>query len=128
MMRPIALITTVLVLAFAAPAAAQSGAFGPLPPAQPTPTPTVASSTTDTGETGQTTLFIILGALVVGFGVMGFLVLRDARRSAPKIVAAGPAVPDANNTGARKPHTQAAKKKMRAKTRAQKQARKAHRR
>jgi hypothetical protein len=128
MMRPIALITTVLVLAFAAPAAAQSGAFGPLPPAQPTPTPTVASSTTDTGETGQTTLFIILGALVVGFGVMGYFVLRDARRSAPKIVAAGPAVPDPNNTGARKPHTQAAQKKMRAKTRAQKQARKAHRR
>jgi hypothetical protein len=128
MMRPIALITTVLVLAFAAPAAAQSGAFGPLPPAEPTATPTVTSSTTDTGETGQTTLFIILGALVVGFAVAGYLVLRDARRSAPKIVAAGPVVPDPGNAGARKPHTQAAKKKMRAKTRAQKQARKAHRR
>jgi hypothetical protein len=128
MTRSIALISTLLVLAFAAPAAAQSGAFGPLPPAQPTATPTPEGAVTDTGETGQTTLFIILGALVVGFGVMGFLVLRDARRSAPKIVAAGPAVPDPNNTGARKPHTQAAKKKMRAKTRAQKQARKAHRR
>jgi hypothetical protein len=126
MTRPIALITTLLVLAFAAPAAAQSGAFGPLPPAAPTPTPTPQTATSDTGETGQTTLFIVLGALVVGFGVMGFLVARDARRKVPEIVTAGPVVPE--GTGARKPHTAAAKKKMRAKTRAQKQARKAHRR
>ena len=58
---------------------------------------------------------------------MGALIARDARRKAPEIVAAGPAVPEPG-TGARKPHSAAAKKKMRAKTRAQKQARKAHRR
>jgi hypothetical protein len=126
MMRPIALITTMLVLAFAAPAGAQSGAFGPLPSAEtPAPTATPGSST-DTGETGSTTLFIIGGALLVGFAIMGVLIARDARRKAPEIVTAGPAVPE--GTGARKPHTQAAKKKMRQKTRAQKQARKAHRR
>lgn len=127
MTRPIALISTLLVLAFAAPAAAQSGAFGPLPQAAPSATPTPETRTTDTGETGQTTLFIILGALIVGFGVMGFFVLRDARRKAPEIAMAGPVVPEPGS-GARKPHTPAAKKKMRAKTRAQKQARKAHRR
>jgi hypothetical protein len=128
MMRPIALISTLLVLAFAAPAGAQSGAFGPLPQAAPEATPAPTVTSTDTGETGRNTLFIIGGALIIGFGIMGFLVLRDARRSAPKIVAAGPAVPETGNTGARKPHTAAAQTKMRAKTRAQKQARKAHRR
>jgi len=126
MTRRLATLTTLLVLAFAAPAAAQSGAFGPLPSAA-TPTPTVdTTATVDDGETGQRTLFIILGALIVGFGVMGVLILRDARHKAPEVVTAGPVVPE--GTGARKPHTQAAKKKMRQKTRAQKQARKAHRR
>ena len=129
MTRRIATLTTLLVLAFAAPAAAQGGAFGPLPQGDPASTPTPDPSTqvsTDNGETGQRTLFIILGALVVGFGVMGVLILRDARHKAPEVVTAGPVVPE--GTGARKPHTQAAKKKMRQKTRAQKQARKAHRR
>jgi RsiW-degrading membrane proteinase PrsW (M82 family) len=126
MTRRLATLTTLLVLAFAAPAAAQGGAFGPLPAPQPTATPTPATATSDTGETGSTTLYIILGALVVGFGVMGYFITRDARQKAPTIVAAGPAVPE--GTGARKPHTAAAKKKMRQKTRAQKQARKAHRR
>ncbi|RKQ92593.1 hypothetical protein C8N24_2445 [Solirubrobacter pauli] len=127
MTRRIATLTTLLVLAFAAPAAAQGGAFGPLPSAPvPTETPQQNTNATDNGETGQTTLFIILGALLVGFAVMGVLITRDARNKAPEIVTAGPVVPE--GTGARKPHTQAAKKKMRQKTRAQKQARKAHRR
>lgn len=131
MTRRIATLTTLLVLAFAAPAAAQTGgggAFGPLPSA-PVPTATTdpnATTTSDDGETGQTTLFIILGALLVGFLVMGVLITRDARHKAPEVVTAGPIVPE--GTGARKPHTQAAKKKMRAKGRAQRQARKAHRR
>lgn len=128
MMRPIALITTLLVLAIAAPAGAQSGAFGPLPQGDPaaTATPETNPNATDSGETGSTTLFIIGGALIVGFGIMGVLIAKDARRKAPEIVTAGPSVPEGVST--RKPHTAAAKKKMRAKTRAQKQARKAHRR
>ena len=126
MTRRIATLTTLLVLALAAPAGAQSGAFGPLPQAA-TPTPTAVESTTDTGETGRNTLFIIGGALIVGFVIMGALIARDARRKAPEIVAAGPAIPEPNS-GVRKPHSAAAKKKLRAKTRAQKQARKAHRR
>lgn len=126
MTRPIALISTLLVLAIAAPASAQSGAFGPLPQAAPSATPAPTVTASDSGETGRNTLFIIGGVLILAFGVMGFLIMRDARGAAPEIVTAGPAVPD--GTGARKPHTAAAKKKMRAKTRAQKQARKAHRR
>ena len=129
MTRRIALITTLLVLAVAAPASAQSGAFGPLPSAPvPTATPDQNANTVDDGETGSTTLYIIGGALLIGFAIMGVLISRDARRKAPEIVMAGPSVPEAGNPGARKPHTQAAKKKMRAKGRAQRQARKAHRR
>ena len=80
MTRRIALLTTLLVLALPAAAGAQSGAFGPLPPAQatPTPTPTVAS-TVDDGSTGRNVLFIVGGALIVGFAVMGWFILRDAR-------------------------------------------------
>ena len=79
MTRRIALITTVLALALAAPAGAQSGAFGPLPPADPTPTPTVASATPDEGKTGRNILFVVGGALIIGFGVMGWFIMRDAR-------------------------------------------------
>ncbi|MBE2317138.1 hypothetical protein DVA67_014245 [Solirubrobacter sp. CPCC 204708] len=127
MTRSIALISTALVLAFAAPAGAQSGAFGPLPAAEPTATPTPTPIASDNGETSLALIAIIGGALIVGFGIMGFFIMRDARSAAPKVVAAGPAL-DEPATGARKPHTAAAKKKMRAKTKAQKQARKAHRR
>ena len=58
---------------------------------------------------------------------MGALIARDARRKAPADRRGRPGGPEPG-TGARKPHSAAAKKKMRAKTRAQKQARKAHRR
>jgi hypothetical protein len=129
MTRRIATLTTLLVLAFAAPAAAQGGgAFGPLPAPQATPAPSATPGAVDNGETGNTTLWIIGGALLIGFVVMGVLISRDARRKAPEIVMAGPSVPEPGAAGSRKPHTAAAKKKMRQKTRAQKQARKAHRR
>ena len=124
MMRRIALITTVLALALAAPAGAQSGPFGPLPPADPTPTPTPEQSTLDEGETGVSTLFLIGGALILGFGAMGWFIMRDARRSLPEDERdSGPRLRD---EGPHK-HQKHAKEKARAKTRAQKQARKAHR-
>ena len=123
MTRRIALLTTLLVLAVAAPAAAQGGAFGPLPPAEATPTPTVASATTDDGKTGRNILFIVGGALIIGFGVMGWLIMRDARAAAPEAEFAGARLRD---EGPHK-HQKQAKAKARAKTRAQKQARKAHR-
>jgi hypothetical protein len=123
MTRRIALITTVLALALAAPAGAQSGAFGPLP-AAPTPTPTAtAAPTTDDGSTGRTILFIIGGALIIGFGVMGWFILRDARAAAPEVQYAGPRL---REDGPHK-HKMQAKAKARKKTHAQKAARKAHR-
>jgi hypothetical protein len=126
MTRRIALITTVLVLALAAPAGAQSGgAFGPLPAPQSTPAPTVqAAPTTSDNNTGRNVLFLIGGALIVGFLVMGWFIMRDARSSLPQAELAGPRLRD---EGPHK-HQKQAKAKARQKTRAQKQARKAHRR
>jgi hypothetical protein len=124
MTRRIALITTVLTLALAAPAGAQSSAFGPLPPADPTPAPTATATPDSTGgETGKTVLYLIGGLLVIGFGVMGWFIMRDARGALPQPELAGPRLRDDG------PHRHArdAKAKARAKTRAQKQARKAHR-
>ncbi len=127
MTRRIATLTTLLVLAFAAPAAAQARRLRPAARgAADRDAPRPQTAAVDDGETGQRTLFIILGALLVGFGVMGVLIPATRAAGRPRSSTAGPVVPE--GTGARKPHTQAAKKKMRAKTRAQKQARKAHRR
>jgi hypothetical protein len=122
MTRRIALLTTLLVLAVAAPASAQSGAFGPLPQAQPsaTPTPTVTSSSSN--DTGRNVLFIIGGALIIGFGVMGWMIMRDARGAAQKV---GDGI-DHDRVRNEALHTrqQQNKAKSRKKTRAQKQARK----
>jgi hypothetical protein len=123
MTRRLALITTVLALALAAPASAQSGAFGPLPQA-PTPTPTaVATPANDDGSTGRNILFIVGGVLIIGFAVMGWFILRDARGAVGEPELAGPRLRDA---GPHK-HKMQAKAKARKKTHAQKAARKAHR-
>ena len=125
MLPRIALISTLLVLAIAAPAGAQSGsAFGPLPDAV-TPTPTVAATATpDDGTTGRDTLFIIGGALIIGFGVMGYFILRDARTKLPEDERA-----HLNRARDQGPHAhqKQAKAKARERTRRQKQARKANR-
>ena len=123
MTRRIALLTTLLVLVAAAPAAAQGGAFGPLPPAEATPTATPQSSTIDEGTTARNILFIIGGALIIGFGVMGWYIMRDARTGLPQAQLAGPRLRD---EGPHK-HKKQAKAKARKKTHAQKAARKAHR-
>ena len=124
MTRRIALITTLLVLALAAPAGAQSGPFGPLPPADPAPTADGrARRRPTTARPARNVLFVIGGALIVGFGAMGWFIMRDARRSLPEDELAGPRLRD---EGPHK-HQKQAKAKARAKTRAQKQARKAHR-
>jgi hypothetical protein len=123
MTRRIALLTTLLVLATAAPAAAQGGAFGPLPPAEPTPTAAPTVSAPDDGTTGRDILFVVGGALIIGFGVMGWFILRDARTAAPRPEFAGPRL---REDGPHK-HKKQAKAKARKKTHAQKAARKAHR-
>ena len=84
MTRRIALITTLLALALAAPAGAQSGAFGPLPAARADRHADADGHRLDSTETGRNVLFIIGGALIIGFGVMGWLILRDARTTSTK--------------------------------------------
>lgn len=124
MTRRIALLTTLLALAVTAPAAAQSNPFGPLPAAEATPTATMATTTTtvDDGDTDRNVLIIVGGALILGFAVMGWYIMRDARAAAPK-EATGPRL---REEGPHK-HGKQAKSRARARTRAQKQARKAHR-
>jgi hypothetical protein len=123
MTRRLALITTLLVLALPAAAGAQSGAFGPLPPANPTPTATPQVQTADDGTTGRDILFIVGGVLIIGFGVMGWFILRDARGALREPELAGPRL---REDGPHK-HKMQAKAKARKKTHAQKAARKAHR-
>jgi uncharacterized protein HemX len=125
MTRRIALITTLLALALAAPAGAQSGAFGPLPQAEQTATPTPTATSSDSTETGRNVLFIIGGALIIGFGVMGWMIMRDARSASSKV---GDDVDhDRVRSEALHKRQQAGKAKQRQKTRAQKRARKVQR-
>jgi hypothetical protein len=124
MTRRIALLTTLLVLAIAAPAGAQGGGpFGPLPPADtPVPTATAVSTSSD-DETGKNTLFIIGGALVIGFAFMGWLIMRDARKTVPEVELSH----QVNRDEALHKRQKQDKVKARKRTRAQKQARKAQR-
>jgi len=126
MSRRIALITTVLALALATPAAAQQNPFGPLPQAAPTgtPTPVATTSNSDDSSTGRNTLFLIGGVLVIGFAVMGWFIARDARRGLPEGDLAG--VGRLREEGPHK-HKRQAKAKARAKGRAQRAARKKNR-
>jgi hypothetical protein len=126
MSRRIALITTLLVLALASPAAAQDNPFGPLPPAAtetPAPVAPTTSSSND-NNTGRNTLFVIGGALVVGFLIMGWFIMRDARKAIPEEDLAA-----MNRLREQGPHAhkQHAKQKARQKGRQQRQARKANR-
>jgi hypothetical protein len=83
----------------------------------------VATPTVDDGSTGRNILFIIGGVLIVGFGVMGWFILRDARGTVGEPELAGPSLRDAGPHR----HKMQAKAKARKKTHAQKAARKAHR-
>jgi hypothetical protein len=127
MTRRIALITTLLVLALATPAAAQQGnAFGPLPaaPTEAAPTPTPQSTSSSDNNTGRNTLFVIGGALVVGFLIMGWFIMRDARKAIPEEDLAAMSRLREQGPHAHKQH---AKAKARQKGRQQRQARKANR-
>jgi hypothetical protein len=125
MTRRLALLTTMLALALAAPAAAQQNPFGPLPSAStPTPAPTAAPSSSGDNNTSRVTLFVIGAALVVGFGAMGWFITRDARRAIPEEDLA--AMSRLREQGPHA-HKRQAKAKARAKGRAQKNARKSNR-
>jgi hypothetical protein len=126
MSRRIALLTTLLALVLATPAAAQTGnAFSPLPQPAPTvtPVPTAAPTSSDSGS-NRSTLFIIGGVLVVGFAIMGWFIARDARRGLGEgqLAAVGRARAEGPHA-----HKRQAKARARAKGRAQRQARKRNR-
>jgi hypothetical protein len=126
MSRRIALLTTVLALALAAPAGAQQNPFGGLPSVQPTVTavPTATTTPASGDSTGRSTLFIIGGILVVGFAIMGWFIARDARRGLPegRLAAVGRARDEGPHA-----HRRQAKAKARARGRAQRAARRKNR-
>jgi hypothetical protein len=127
-----AALLVLVALAISAPAApAQSGsggAFGPLPQAQPaeTATPAPVKNTTG-GDVKRQTLFLIAAGVVVVFAGLGVMITRDARRNLTdedrarlEGVRTGPPL--------RKQDMAKMKQRQRAKTRAQRQARKKTRR
>jgi uncharacterized protein HemX len=125
MSRRIVLLATLLTLALAAPAAAQTDPFGPLPQAAPTETvaPVATATPTDDNSTNRTTLYLIGAVLVLGFAAMGFFIARDARSKRPELEYAGSRLRD---EGPHK-HKRQAKARARAKGRAQRASRKKNR-
>jgi hypothetical protein len=126
-MRRIAVLLLCLALLAPATALAQDSPFGPLPqPAQPTPTAAPTQSPSSQDDTSRSTLYIIAGALLVVFIVIGWSISRDARTTLhedPRSAEAERRRHDPHERHRR----QREKERARKKTRAQKQARKAHR-
>jgi hypothetical protein len=131
-MRRLSLVLALVVLALCAPTAlAQqggggSGAFGPLPPAAPeaTPTPTPDPTVEAQKQTDRTLLFVIGGGLVILFIVIGRVITRDAKHALHEV--GGDEPPKLRDQGPHK-HAKQAKSKARAKTKAQRRARRANR-
>ena len=123
--RLLVLLLLAALLAPPAAALAQDGnPFDGLPPAPPPPAPTVQPVETDDGSTDRETLYVIGGALLVVMVGIGWMIARDARRSAPQ----GSRDPKRLREEGPHRHERKAKAKARAKGRAQRQARKASRR
>ena len=126
--RAAVLLLAVLALALAAPAAApaQSDPFGELPSGgQPTPTPApVQTDVAGEDDVGRTTLYVIMGGLLVAFMVGGLWISRDARRRVP---ARHQARPDQLRDEGPHRHPRQAKAKSRSKGRQAKAARRKNR-
>ncbi len=135
-MRRLTAILTILAVVVPAPVAlAQTGqdpqgggggAFGPLPqaPPAPTPTPEPDPSIAAQQDTDRTLLFVIGGGLLVLFVIIGRFITRDARRTVGEERAA-----EASQLREQGPHRHAkqTKAKARAKTKAQRHARRQNR-
>src|SRR4051794_25219707 len=78
-------IIALLLLMPASPALAQVGQnpFDNITP-EPSDTPTPAQTSTDSGQTGRLTLYLIGAALVVAFAGIGVWISRDARAALPE--------------------------------------------
>ena len=136
-MRRLAALITVLALFAAVPAAvAQTdpsqgggGAFSPLPQAAPeeTPVPTLAPTVEEQSNTDRTLLFAIGGGLLALFLVIGYVITRDARTNLPEVERRAAAEgPQLREDGAHRRPKQS-KAKARAKTKAQRAARRQNR-
>jgi hypothetical protein len=128
-MRRAAALLTVLALACGgAPALAQDGgsAFEPLPPPPPaeTATPEPPPSVEAQQETDRRLLLGIAAALIVLFVVIGRFITRDARRMLPADERRGAA--PLRDQGPHR-HAKQTKSKARAKTKAQRAARRHNR-
>ena len=130
MRRHAALIATLVVCALPAPAAlAQGNPFGPLPPPPaPTATPAPVEAPEEQSETSRTLLLGIAGGVAVIFLLIGIYITRDARSHLDE--------DDRRSLEGERVHTETEskrrsedlKRKARAKTKAQKRARKVQRR
>ena len=128
-MRRIALLLlcATFLLAPAGTVLAQTSPFGPLPEAAPSPTPTPDDNTSNVlgQDVGRSTLYAIAGGFLIAFIAIGWFISRDARRALP----ADRRDPKPVEHRARRTAKSASATSQRArqKTKAQKAARKAHR-
>jgi hypothetical protein len=127
MRRIVLLLCATFLLAPAPAVLAQSSPFGPLPPAAPAPTPTPDDNTTSVlgQDVGRATLFLIAGGFVIVFIGIGWWISRDARAALPS--RHRPDAAPVRLTPAERRKRDRAGSRARQKTRAQKAARKAHR-
>ena len=130
-MRRLALLLTVLAVALTpAVAGAQTAdPFGPLPQAAtptPTPVPTAAPTTQAQEDTDRRLLFGIGGGLLLLFVVIGRVILRDAREHLPESERKAVGGARLREHGPHK-HAKQTKRKQRAKTKAQRAARRHNR-
>jgi hypothetical protein len=109
------------------PTAPPTGDFGPLPQAAPaataTPEPQKSNDSLTQDLGGNTTLFIIMGALLVLFVAIGMYISRDARRALPEAHRPGHRL---REEGPHK-HKREAKARARQRGKAQKAARRKNR-
>lgn len=129
-MHRLGLLSVLLVLLFAAPAAAQDA--NPFDDALPSPSPTVTASPNASDDTSSSTVYLIAGGALLLFVGIGFFITRDARRNLTdedrRAVERGeravPAADDERMAGGMRGKQ---KSKQRKKGKAQRQARKANR-
>jgi len=128
MRRLVPLCLTFLVLLAAPAALAQEGTnpFGPLPQAAPaeTPPPELPPSVEAQQETDRTLLFVIGGALLVLFVIIARVITRDARHTLHE--AGRDVTPKLREQGPHR-HARESKEKARARTKAQRRARRSNR-
>jgi hypothetical protein len=128
-MRRIALLLScaTFLLASGPAALAQTSPFGPLPDAAPAATPTPDDDTSSVlgQDVGRSTLYAIAGGFLIAFIAIGWFISRDARQTLPAERRNAPA-PE-KLTPAERRKRERHKARARQKTKAQKAARKAHR-